>query len=150
MTQGEPDSDIYAMDVARFGSYASRNYTVAKGANSTHGDFRLLIRMNFGGGAPRENPATYPTLKAANGVFGVSFGTEVPLYFATDGELSEETPSLRRSNAFASVAEECRVARNGVGSWTSRPLASISLAARGLNKRWSASCRRIPASGKYA
>jgi len=57
MTQGEPDSDIYAMDVARFGSYASRNYTVAKGANSTHGDFRLLIRMNFGRpGAPRKPP----------------------------------------------------------------------------------------------
>jgi dimethylglycine dehydrogenase len=27
---GEPDSDIYAMDVARFGDYASKRYTTAK------------------------------------------------------------------------------------------------------------------------
>ena len=116
MTQGEPDSDIYAMDVARFGAHASRNYTIAKGSEFYARRFQIAYPNEFWpAGRPAKTPATYPTLKAANGVFGVSFGTEVPLYFATDGELSEETPSLRRSNAFASVAEECRVARNGVG-----------------------------------
>jgi hypothetical protein len=31
MIDGEPDSDIFAMDVARFGAYASRPYAIVRG-----------------------------------------------------------------------------------------------------------------------
>jgi dimethylglycine dehydrogenase len=116
MAHGEPGSDIYAMDVARFGSYASRNYTIAKGREFYARRFQIAYPNEYWpAGRPAKTSAIHPTLKAAKGVFGVSFGTEVPLYFAPVGQIPEETPSLRRSNAFASVAEECRVARNGVG-----------------------------------
>ena len=116
MAHGQPSSDIYAMDIARFGSYASRNYTIAKGREFYARRFQIAYpNEHWPAGRPAKTTPTYPALKAAGGVFGVSFGTEVPLYFATAGELPVETPSLRRSNAFNSVAEECRVARNGVG-----------------------------------
>ncbi|HCP18224.1 MAG TPA: hypothetical protein DIT62_03030, partial [Alphaproteobacteria bacterium] len=38
---------------------------------------------------------------------------EVPLYFAPEGFC--ETPSLKRSNAFDIVGDECRAVRSGVG-----------------------------------
>ena len=41
------------------------------------------------------------------------YGLEVPIYFAEKG--FEEIPSLRRSNAFDIVGEECRQVREGVG-----------------------------------
>ena len=44
---------------------------------------------------------------------GVSWDLEVPLYFAPDG--FSETPSLKRSNAFDLVGDECHAVRNAVG-----------------------------------
>ncbi len=44
---------------------------------------------------------------------GVSWDMEVPLYFAPDG--FSETPSLKRSNAFDIVGDECRAVRSSVG-----------------------------------
>jgi dimethylglycine dehydrogenase len=45
--------------------------------------------------------------------WGVLYGLEIPLYFAEKG--FEETPTLKRSNAFDIVGEECRQVRSGVG-----------------------------------
>src|SRR5262249_39832672 len=56
----------------------------------------------------------HDALTAKNAVFGVSFGLETPLYFGRKGEPAAEVPTLHRSNAFPSVAEECRAAREEV------------------------------------
>lgn len=116
IANGEPDGDIYAMDVARFGPYASRNYTIAKGREFYTRRFQIAYpNEHWPAGRPAKTSAVYPVLKAARGVFGASYGMEVPLYFARPGDPDSESPSLRRSNAFATVAEECRIARNGAG-----------------------------------
>jgi dimethylglycine dehydrogenase len=116
MVHGEPEGDVYAMDVARFGSYASRHYTIAKAREFYARRFQIAYpNEHWAAGRPAKTSAGYATLKAARGVFGVSFGTEVPLYFAEPGHALVETPSLRRSNAFDCVAQECRASRNGVG-----------------------------------
>jgi dimethylglycine dehydrogenase len=52
-------------------------------------------------------------MTAAGCRWGVSWDMEVPLYFAPDG--FSETPSLKRSNAFDLVGDECRAVRNAVG-----------------------------------
>ena len=57
----------------------------------------------------------FAALKAANAVFGVSYGLEIPLYFAPDGESPLEIPTLRRSNAYSQVRGECKAARHAVG-----------------------------------
>jgi dimethylglycine dehydrogenase len=54
-------------------------------------------------------------LKAANAVFGVSYGLEFPRYFALPEEPAIEEPTLRRSSAFQAVREECLAARAAVG-----------------------------------
>ena len=52
-------------------------------------------------------------MTAAGCRWGQSWGLEVPLYFAPAG--FAETPSLKRSNAFDIVGEECRTVRERVG-----------------------------------
>jgi dimethylglycine dehydrogenase len=116
MANGEPDVDVYAMDVARFGPFASRNYTIAKAREFYARRFQIAYPNEYWpAGRPAKTSAIHPLLQAANGVFGVSYGLEVPLYFARQGERAAETPSLRRSNAFAAVAEECQASRNCLG-----------------------------------
>lgn len=117
MVAGEPEGDIYAMDVARFGSYiASRNYTVAKAREFYARRFQMAYPNEYWPeGRPAKTSAVHSTLKAANAVFGVSYGLEIPLYFAGAGETPKETPSLRRSNAFPAVAQECQAARQHAG-----------------------------------
>ena len=52
-------------------------------------------------------------MNSAGAQWGCSWGLEVPLVFAS-GDFSE-TPTLKRSNAFEIVAEECLAVREGVG-----------------------------------
>jgi dimethylglycine dehydrogenase len=66
-------------------------------------------------GRPSKTSALYERLVARNAVHGVSYGLEYPLYFAPSGQRPEETPSLRRSNAFGPVGAECRAARTTAG-----------------------------------
>ena len=116
MIHGEPDTDIYAMDVARFGPYATRSYTVAKGREFYSRRFQMAYpNEHWPAGRPAKTSPCHSTLNCANAVFGVSFGLEVPLYFPPGDEKAVEIPSLRRSNAFGVVATECQVARSGVG-----------------------------------
>jgi dimethylglycine dehydrogenase len=64
-------------------------------------------------GRPLRMAPAYDAMTAAGAQWGVSYGLEVPIYFAPRG--FEETPTLRRSNAFDIVGEECRRVREGVG-----------------------------------
>jgi dimethylglycine dehydrogenase len=116
ITQGEPEGDVYAMDVARFGPYATRTYTIEKACEFYSRRFQVAYPNEYWpAGRPSKTSAVHSTLKAANAVFGVSYGLEYPNYFARPGEPSVETPTLRRSNAFQAVSEECAAARTTVG-----------------------------------
>jgi len=116
ITQGEPEGDVLAMDVGRFGPYTSRNYAVAKACEFYSRRFQIAYPNEYWpAGRPSKTSAVHGTLKSANAVFGVSYGLEIPLYFAPSGEPPVETPTLRRSNAFASVQAECHAARGSVG-----------------------------------
>jgi dimethylglycine dehydrogenase len=116
MTQGEPDGDVLAMDVSRFGTYASKSYTVAKARQFYSRRFQIAYPNEFwDAGRPCKTSAAHGALRASNAVFGVSYGLEVPLYFAPAGAPAIETPTLRRSNAFSQVRAECLAARGSVG-----------------------------------
>jgi dimethylglycine dehydrogenase len=116
ITGGEPDGDIFAMDVARFGPYASRNYTVAKAREFYARRFQIAYPNEYWPAArPAKTSPVQSMLRAAHGVFGVSYGLEIPLYFAKPDEPAAEIPSLKRSNAFERVRAECQTARRSVG-----------------------------------
>jgi dimethylglycine dehydrogenase len=112
MVTGEPDGDVFALDVARFGPYASPAYVREKAGEFYSRRFRIAYPNEYWPAArPCRTSALYDRLCARNAVHGVSYGLEYPLYFAPQGAPAEEIPSLRRSNAFAQVGEECRAAR---------------------------------------
>ena len=113
---GEPEGDVYAMDVARFGPYATRAYTVEKAREFYSRRFQIAYPNEYWpAGRPSKTSGAHDRLKEANAVFGVSYGLEFPRYFAVPGESTVETPTFRRSNAFQAVHEECQAARNAVG-----------------------------------
>jgi dimethylglycine dehydrogenase len=116
MTAGEPECDVFGLDVARFGPYATRDYVAEKSSEFYSRRFRIAYPNEFWPAArPAKVTALHNLMQAENAVFGVSYGVETALYFAPKDQLPQEAPSLRRSNAFEQVAEECRAARSKAG-----------------------------------
>jgi len=116
MIHGEPSRDVFAMDVARFGDYCSKSYTRIKVTENYQRRFSVSYpNEELPAGRPFHTTPAYGIWQQQNAVFGSAYGMEHVNYFAPKGEQPYEIPSLRRSNAFATVAQECRAVRTGVG-----------------------------------
>ena len=116
LTEGEPKGDLLGMDVARFGDFATLSYALATGGEFYERRFRIAYpNETWPAARPSKTTPLYGRFKDRGAIFGDSFALEVPLYFARKGEKAEETPTFRRSNAFAAVGEECRAVRERVG-----------------------------------
>jgi dimethylglycine dehydrogenase len=116
MTDGDPGYDIWGMDVARFGDYATLAYTNAKAQENYRRRFRITFpNEELPAGRPLHTTPIYDRLTEHNAVWGVGFGLEHPLWFQRPGLEPVEDVTFRRSNAFEVVAEECRAVREAVG-----------------------------------
>ena len=117
MIEGEPSIDVWAMDIARFGEFATRDYGTIKSTENYERRF-LLTYPNEELPAMRRQKTTaiYDRLIDRGAVMGVSFGLEHALWFADSKENAQEQPSFRRSNAFDYVAQEVRAVREHVGA----------------------------------
>ena len=116
MVEGEPSRDVFAMDVARYGTYCSKPYTRAKVTENYQRRFAVSYpNEELPAGRPLDTTPMYEVWKAQGAVFGQGYGMEAVNYFAPEGEPRYETPSFRRSNAFGPVGEECRAVREAVG-----------------------------------
>lgn len=116
IVEGEPDGDVFAMDVARYGQFATPAYVIERVKEFYSRRFQIAYPNEYWpAGRPSNTNVLYDRLRSHNCVFGVSYGVETPLYFAAAGEDPVETPSLHRSNAFSSVAREVRTVQDGVG-----------------------------------
>ena len=128
MINGESQGDIFAMDVNRFGAYATRAYSIEKAKEFYENRFRLLCpNEEWPAARPNKVSALHDRLQQTNAVFGSSYGLETPLWFAPRGSEPVETPSFRRSNAHEPVAEECRAVREGVGILDSSSIAKYEV-----------------------
>lgn len=114
--EGEPSIDVYAMDVARYGDFATRSYTTEK-VKETFGRRFMITYPNeeLPAARPWKTSPLYDRFKQHGAVFGSAFGLDHALWFAPEGVEPVETPTFRRSNAFPFVAEECRAVREDVG-----------------------------------
>lgn len=116
IVDGEPDGEVFAMDVARFGPFATESYVIDKAREFYSNRFRLAYPNEYWpAGRPAKTDPLYDVLKDRNAVFGVNWGLEAPLYFAPPGEPAVELPAISRSNAFEVVGDEVRAVQQGVG-----------------------------------
>lgn len=112
---GEPEADVYGMDVARYGAFAENKQYIKQTTGQFYSRRFVMTYPNeqLPAGRPLKMTPAYSDMTAAGCRWGVSWDLEVPLYFAPDG--FSETPSLKRSNAFDLVGDECHAVRNAVG-----------------------------------
>ena len=116
MIDGEPSRDVFAMDVARFGDYCTPSYTRLKVTENYQRRFTVSYpNEELPAARPLDTTPAYGIWQQKNAVFGAAYGMEHVNYFAPQGEEPYEIPSFRRSNAFATIGEECRAVREAVG-----------------------------------
>jgi dimethylglycine dehydrogenase len=116
MTEGDPGLDIWGMDVARYGDYATLAYTNAKVRENYSRRFRITFpNEELPAARPLHMTPVHDRLDRHNAVWGASFGLEHALWFQRPGLPPFEDVTFRRSNAFPLVAEECQAVRERVG-----------------------------------
>lgn len=116
MVHGDPGADIWAMDVARYGDYATLAYTNSKVRENYSRRFRITFpNEELAAARPLHTTPIYDRLTAHNAVWGAGFGLEHPLWFQDKGLEPKEDITFYRSNAFKNVGEESRAVRERVG-----------------------------------
>jgi dimethylglycine dehydrogenase len=132
MAEKDPGQDILSMDVARFGAFATPAYTALKVPENYSRRFRLAYpNEELPAARPVRRSPIYDRLLAAGAVMGANFGLENALWFAPAGMEPAETPTYRRSEAFAVVREECQGVRRGVGIYETTNYGKYEVTGRG-------------------
>ena len=116
ITTGDPGFDVWGMDNARFGDWATPRYTNAKVRENYGRRFRITF-PNEELPAARKHIVSpiHDRLDRLNAVWGAAYGLEVPLWFQEPGRPAVEEVTFRRSNAFPVVAAEVAAVRERVG-----------------------------------
>ncbi len=116
MIDGEPSIDVWAMDIARFGDYASPHYGTVKSTENYERRFMLTFpNETLPVGRRQRTTSLYDRLSARGAVWGDAFGLENVLWFANGPEDAHEEPTFRRSRAHDYIAEEVKAVREKVG-----------------------------------
>jgi dimethylglycine dehydrogenase len=117
MVNGDPGADIWGMDVARFGEWATLRYTNAKVRENYSRRFSIRFpNEELPAARPAESTPLYDVMRHDNNaVMGDTWGLETPLWFAPKGTEAKDILSFRRSNDFEHVGNEVRATREEVG-----------------------------------
>jgi dimethylglycine dehydrogenase len=148
MINGDPGMDVWAMDVARFGDWASKAYTNAKVRENYARRFSIRFpNEELPAGRPLKTSPIYDRLAAQGAQFGAVAGLEVPLWYAPAGV--RDQLSWYRSNDFDTVAAESRAVREQVGLMEATSFAKYTVrgpgAAEWLDRMLTC---RMPAPGR--
>jgi len=117
MIHGETERDTSAMDVSRFGAgWINAGYTLPKVVENYQTRFSVSYpNEELPAARPLRTTPMYDTFDKMGAVWGAQFGLEVANYFAQGDEPRYETPSFRRSNAWAATKREVMAVRTAVG-----------------------------------
>jgi dimethylglycine dehydrogenase len=116
MTEGMPERDVTAMDVARFGRWITPGYTLPKVVENYQNRFSISYpNEELPAARPFRTTPMYDIFDGMNAVWGQQYGMEVVNYFALSGEPRYEIPSFRRSNAWDATKAEVKAVRSAVG-----------------------------------
>jgi dimethylglycine dehydrogenase len=116
MTTGECERDTSAFDVARYGRWINKGYTLPKVIENYTTRFSVPYPNEEKPAArPLRRTPMYDVFDNMGAVWGHQYGLEVANYFAQGDEPRFETPTFRRSNAHEATGRECRAVRESVG-----------------------------------
>lgn len=115
MIEGEPETDAWSMDVARYGKYAENKRYIRETTGQFYSRRFVMSYPNeqLPAGRQMKMAPAHDAMTRAGCRWGVSWDLEVPLYFAPSDEF-EEKLTLKRSNAHEIIAEECKSIREGL------------------------------------
>ena len=152
VTEGDPGADVWAMDVARFGDYATLGYTSAKVRENYARRFRITFPNEFlPEGRGVQTSPIHDRLVDANAVWGDAFGLESALWFQAPGLEPVEEVTFGRSNAWDRVRTETLAVRAGVGMMETTGFAKFLVSGPGA-RAWldRLLAGRVPIPGRMA
>jgi len=152
MVEGDPGADVWAMDVARYGDWATLAYTNAKVRENYSRRFRIRFpNEELPAARPLRTTPVYERLQAAHAVFGDYCGLEHPLWFAPSAEQAHEDITFHRSNAHGHVGAECRAVQEAVGLLEISNYGKFEVTGAG-SEEWLAylMANRVPRVGRIA
>ena len=113
---GEPSIDVWAMDVARFGDYASPQYGTIKSSENYERRFIMTFpNETLPKGRRQKTTSLYDRFVSKGAVMGDSFGLENVLWFSNDSKDAYEEPTIKRSRSHEYVSKEVKNVRENVG-----------------------------------
>jgi dimethylglycine dehydrogenase len=118
IADGDPGYDVFGMDVARFGDFASNDrYLRATTAQFYARRFVMAYpNEELPAGRPLKTTPCYDVFERLGARYTVNWGLEVPLYFAPSPDFVEHD-TLDRSNAEPIVGEEVAAVRSAAGAY---------------------------------
>lgn len=113
---GEPQSDLWAVDIRRFGTHhRDLRWLRARTSEAYGKHYALPWDAERTSGRPLRRSALYDRLRAAGACFGEKLGWERPEWFAPGGVAPVEAPTPGRGAAFEYVGAEHRAVREAAG-----------------------------------
>ena len=130
---GDPGFDMWAMDISRFGDWATLSYTNTKVRENYSRRFSIRFpNEELPAGRPLRTTPVYERMIAEGAQMGEAFGLEMPLWFAPKGV--KDKFSWRRSTDFEHVAEEVLAVRQGVGLMEISGFAKYTVTGKGATE----------------
>ena len=116
MIDGEPSIDVWAMDVARFGDFATPGWGTIKSSENYERRFVMTFpNETLPKGRRQKTTALFDRFTSKGAVWDQGFGLENALWFAERPEDAHEDPTFHRSRAHKYVAREVKAVRENVG-----------------------------------
>ena len=117
MIHGAPSIDVWAMDIARFGHFATPDWGTVKSSENYERRFVMTFpNETLPKGRRQKTTSLYDRLVQRGAVMGTSFGLEHSLWFADDASDAHEEPTFSRNRSHDYVAREVRAVREAVGA----------------------------------
>ncbi|MCY4168385.1 MAG: FAD-dependent oxidoreductase [Rhodobacter sp.] len=113
LVEGEPRLDIFGWDMARYGHWASKEFTKARVQDQYANRFKIHFpgEEREAGRAVRTRPI-YEMQRGLGAKFGLNYGWEHPLFFDAD---TPDSAGFTRQPWWYSVGREARMLRNVAG-----------------------------------
>jgi dimethylglycine dehydrogenase len=117
IVEGDPGTDIFGMDVARYGKFGSDDSYLRDTTAQFYARRFVIAYPNeeLPAGRPLKMTPSYEAQKALGARFGVVWGMESPQYFATGEPDFVDPPTARRPASDRFVAAEVAATRQAAG-----------------------------------